>query len=127
LAGTFPKFLLNLSEKRQVPLSRFSKEFCVLYINPRKALPNRKRGITLFCLQKSFVNSKAFGVKPKILWDVNLAVNEKWFFSLGKFIPPNEVYILSICFPANNFFLIFSVNIFSLLIYSSKVGKNLFP
>jgi hypothetical protein len=43
-----------------VPLSRFSKEFCV---NPRKALPNRKRGITLFCLQKSFVNSKAFGVK----------------------------------------------------------------
>jgi hypothetical protein len=40
--------------------SRFSKEFCV---NHRKALTNRKRGIALFCLQKSFVNSKAFGVK----------------------------------------------------------------
>jgi hypothetical protein len=43
-----------------VASSRFSKQFCV---NPRKALTNRKRGIALFCLQKSFVNSKAFGVK----------------------------------------------------------------
>jgi hypothetical protein len=50
--GIFPKFLQNLFEKRQVALSRFSKEFCA---NPRKALTNCKRGIALFCLQKSFV------------------------------------------------------------------------
>jgi hypothetical protein len=60
IGGSFPKFLQNLFEKRQVALSRFSKRFCV---NPRKALTNRKRGIALFCLQQSFVNSKAFGVK----------------------------------------------------------------
>jgi hypothetical protein len=60
LAGTFSKFLQNLFEKRQVPSSHFSKEFCV---NPRRAFTNRKRGITLFCLQKSFVNSKPSGVK----------------------------------------------------------------
>jgi hypothetical protein len=42
-----------------VAFRRFSKEFCV---NQRKALTNRKRGIALFCLQKSFVNSKVFGV-----------------------------------------------------------------
>ncbi len=60
LAWTFSKFLQNLFEKRQVAPSRFSKEFCV---NPRKALTNKKRGIALFCLQKSLVNPKAFGVK----------------------------------------------------------------
>jgi hypothetical protein len=43
-----------------VTLSRFSKEFCA---TPRKALPNEKRGIALFCLEKSFVNSKDFSVK----------------------------------------------------------------
>jgi hypothetical protein len=43
-----------------VALSPFSKRFCG---NPRKALTNRKRRITLFCLQKSFVNSIAFGIK----------------------------------------------------------------
>jgi hypothetical protein len=43
-----------------VALNHFSKEFCV---NPRKALTNRQKGIALFCLQKSFINSKVFGVK----------------------------------------------------------------
>jgi hypothetical protein len=43
-----------------VAISRFSKEFCA---TPRKALTNGKRGIALFCLQKSFVNSKDFSVK----------------------------------------------------------------
>jgi hypothetical protein len=54
------QILQNLFEKRQVASSCFSKEFCV---NLRKALTNRKRGIALFCLQNSFLNSKAFGVK----------------------------------------------------------------
>jgi hypothetical protein len=40
--------------------SRVSKEFCE---NPGNASTNRMRGIALSCLQKSFVNSKAFGVK----------------------------------------------------------------
>jgi hypothetical protein len=60
LAGTFTKFYKTFFEKRQVALSCFSKEFCV---NLRKALTNRKRGIALFCLQNSFLNSKAFSVK----------------------------------------------------------------
>jgi K+-transporting ATPase A subunit len=60
LVGTFPEFLQNFFEKRQVASSRVSKEFC---INPTKVLTYRKRGIALSCLQKSFENSKGFGVK----------------------------------------------------------------
>jgi hypothetical protein len=60
LAGTFSQFFQNLFDKRQVPSSRFLKEFCV---NLKRAFSNRKRGIALFCLQKSCINSKAFGVK----------------------------------------------------------------
>jgi hypothetical protein len=38
----------------------FSKEF---YANQRNVSTNRVRGISLFCLQKSSANSKAFGGK----------------------------------------------------------------
>jgi hypothetical protein len=47
-------------EKQQVAAFPFSKE---LYANPRNTLTNRMRGIALSCLQKNFVNSKAFAVK----------------------------------------------------------------
>jgi hypothetical protein len=38
--------------------SRFSKEFCG---SPNKVLANRKKEITLCCLQMSSANSKGFG------------------------------------------------------------------
>jgi hypothetical protein len=60
LVNTFPGFSQNSFEKRQVAACRFSKELCV---NPRNNSTNRMRGIALSYLQKSFVNSKAFGVK----------------------------------------------------------------
>jgi hypothetical protein len=41
-------------------LSRSSEELCA---NRRKVSTNRKRAITFSCLQKSFVNSKAYGAK----------------------------------------------------------------
>jgi translation elongation factor EF-1alpha len=47
----FPDFNKTLLKKWQVAASRFSKEFSV---NLRKASTNRKRGIALSCLQKSF-------------------------------------------------------------------------
>jgi hypothetical protein len=59
LVNTFPGFSQNSFEKRQVAACRFSKEFCA---NPRKTPTNRMRAIALSCLQKSFVNSKAFCV-----------------------------------------------------------------
>jgi hypothetical protein len=60
IGWTFPEFLQNFFEKRQVASSRVSKEFC---INPTKVLTYRKRGIAPSCLQKSFENSKGFGVQ----------------------------------------------------------------
>jgi hypothetical protein len=42
-------------EKRQITACRFSEEFCA---NPRNISTNKKRGIALCCLQKSFVISK---------------------------------------------------------------------
>jgi hypothetical protein len=43
-----------------VAACRFSKEFCA---NLKNLSANRKRGTALCCLRKSFLNSKAFGVK----------------------------------------------------------------
>jgi hypothetical protein len=60
LVNTFPGFSQNSLEKQQVAACYISKEFCA---NPRNTSTNRMRGIALSCLQKSFVNSKAFGVK----------------------------------------------------------------
>jgi hypothetical protein len=60
LVYKFPGFSQNSFEKRQVAACRSSKELCA---NPRNVSTNRKRAIALSCLQKSFVNSKAFGVK----------------------------------------------------------------
>jgi hypothetical protein len=54
------RIFTKLFEKRHIAACRFSKEFCA---NPRNISTNRMRGIALSCLQKSFVNSKAFGVK----------------------------------------------------------------
>jgi hypothetical protein len=61
LVDTFPRFLQKSFEKRQVAAFHSSKEFCA---NLRNVSTNRKRAIALSCLQKSFVNSKAFGVRP---------------------------------------------------------------
>jgi hypothetical protein len=60
LVDTFPGFSQNSFEKRQVVACLSPRELCA---NPRNVSTNRKRAITLSCLQKSFVNSKAFGVK----------------------------------------------------------------
>jgi hypothetical protein len=60
LVITFPGFSQNSFEKRQVAAFFFLKELCA---NPRNTSTNRMTGIALSCLQKSFVNSKAFGVK----------------------------------------------------------------
>jgi hypothetical protein len=60
LVDNCPEFSWNSFEKRQVVTCRFSKEFCA---NQRNVSTNRMRGISLFCLQKSSENSKAFGVK----------------------------------------------------------------
>jgi hypothetical protein len=60
LVDEFPGFSQNTVEKQQVAPCRSSKEFCA---NPKNVSTNRKRAIALSCLQKSFVNSKAFGVK----------------------------------------------------------------
>jgi hypothetical protein len=60
LVNTFPGFSQNSFEKQQVATCCFSKDY---YANPRNTSTNRMRGIALSCLQNSFVNSKAFGVK----------------------------------------------------------------
>jgi hypothetical protein len=60
LVDTFPGFKKNSFEKQQVAACRSSKE---LYANPRNVSTNRKTAISLTSLQKSFVNSKAFGFK----------------------------------------------------------------
>jgi hypothetical protein len=60
LVNTFPGFSQNSFEKQQVAACCFSKE---LNANPRNTSTNRMRRIALSCLQKSFVNSKAFDVK----------------------------------------------------------------
>jgi hypothetical protein len=53
-------FAQNSFEKQQAATCRFSKEFCE---NPKNTSTNRIREIALSCLQKSFVNSKAYSVK----------------------------------------------------------------
>jgi hypothetical protein len=55
----FPGFLQNPFEKQQVATCRYSKE---LSANTRYVSTYRKMAIALSCLQKSFVNSKVFGV-----------------------------------------------------------------
>jgi hypothetical protein len=60
LISTFPGFSQNSFEKQEVTACCFSNE---LSANPKNALTNSMRGIALSCLQKSFVNSKASGVK----------------------------------------------------------------
>jgi hypothetical protein len=51
----------NSLDKQQVAVTcRFSKAFCT---NPRNISIDRMRGIALCCLQKSYENSKGFGVK----------------------------------------------------------------
>jgi hypothetical protein len=60
LDHTFLDFAQNSFEKRQLAACCSSKEFCS---NLRNVSTNRKRAIALSCLQKSLVNSKAFGVK----------------------------------------------------------------
>jgi hypothetical protein len=59
LINTFPGFSQNSCEKRQIASCQFSKES---FANSRNTSTNRLREITLSCPQKSFVNSKAFGV-----------------------------------------------------------------
>jgi hypothetical protein len=56
LVATFPGF----SQKRPVAACHFSTGFCA---NLRSLSTNRRRGTAHFCLQKSLVNSKGFGVK----------------------------------------------------------------
>jgi sugar (pentulose or hexulose) kinase len=60
LVNTFSGFSQNSFEKWHVAACRFSKELCEY---PRNTPTNRMRGIAISCLQKSFINSKAFGVK----------------------------------------------------------------
>jgi hypothetical protein len=60
LVDTFPGFSQNCFEKQQVAAYHSSKELCA---NSRNVSINRKRATALSCLQKSLVNSKAFGVK----------------------------------------------------------------
>jgi hypothetical protein len=57
------EYFLNfykIYEKTASGCQRYFKRVLCKY---RKASTNRKRGISLSCFQKSFVNSKAFGVK----------------------------------------------------------------
>jgi hypothetical protein len=60
LVDTFPGFSQNSFKQQQLAACRSSKQFNE---NVRNLSANRKRGIALCCLQKSFVNSKAFSVK----------------------------------------------------------------
>jgi hypothetical protein len=69
LVNIFPGFSQNSFEKRQVAACCISKELCA---NPRNTSTNRMRGIALSCLQKSFVNSKAFGVKRLRTYESNI-------------------------------------------------------
>jgi hypothetical protein len=69
LVNTYPGFSQNSFENRQVAACRFSKEFCA---NLRNSSTNRMRGNALRYLQKSFVNSKAFGVKQLRTYEFNI-------------------------------------------------------
>jgi hypothetical protein len=69
LDNAFPGFSQNSFEKWQVAAFPFSKELCA---NPRNTSTNTMRGIALSCLQKSFVNSKAFSVKRKRTYQFNM-------------------------------------------------------
>jgi hypothetical protein len=68
LVDVFSGFAHNSFEKGKAATCHFSKEFCE---NPENVITNRKEGIKNSkengectpSLQKSFVNSKAFGVK----------------------------------------------------------------
>jgi hypothetical protein len=54
LVGTFPGYPQNSFKKQQLVVCRFSKEFCA---NPRNVSTNRKTGVALCHLKKSFENS----------------------------------------------------------------------
>jgi hypothetical protein len=70
LVDVFLRFAQKSFEKWQAAICHISKEFCE---NLGNVLTNRKKGIKLqkrivhtactLCFQKSFINSKAFGVK----------------------------------------------------------------
>ncbi len=65
---------------RHVAACCFSKELCA---NPRNTSANRMRGIALSCLQKCFVNSKAFGVKRLITYWLKIKLKgefEKYWY-----------------------------------------------
>jgi hypothetical protein len=57
LVDKFPEFSQNSFEKQQMAACRSSKEF---HENFRNLSTNRKRGIALCCLQKSFFKFKSF-------------------------------------------------------------------
>jgi hypothetical protein len=62
LVDTFLGFAQNSFGKRQTATCSYSKEFCT---NLKNVSTNRKKDCSgTHCLQKSFANSKAFGVKP---------------------------------------------------------------
>jgi hypothetical protein len=77
LVDIYLGFAQNSFQKWQT-VCRFSKEFCE---NPGNESTNRKKGIKLqkrivtFCLQKSSVNSKAFGVKRLRNNKLNIILN----------------------------------------------------
>jgi hypothetical protein len=73
LVNTFPGFAQNSFENRQVADCRSSKEFCA---NPRNVSTNRKRALALSYLQKSFVTSKAFGVKQLRTYSFKIKLQE---------------------------------------------------
>jgi hypothetical protein len=76
LVDTFLGFAHYSFEKRQAATCHFSKEFCK---NPGNISANRKKGIKIHknsactpCLQKSFVNLKAFGAKRLKTYKFNI-------------------------------------------------------
>jgi hypothetical protein len=73
LVNTFPGFAQNSFENRQVAAGHSSKEFCA---NPRNVSINRKTALAFSCLQKSFVNSKAFGVKRLRTYSFKIKLKE---------------------------------------------------
>jgi hypothetical protein len=75
LDNTLPGFPKNSFEKRQVAACRFSNE---LHANPRNISTNRMREIALSSLQKSSVNSKAFGVKRLRTYSFKIKLREEF-------------------------------------------------
>jgi hypothetical protein len=60
---------------RQIAACCFSKE---LFANPRNVSTNKKERIALCGLQKSFVNSKAFGVERLRTYLVKIKLKEEF-------------------------------------------------